>query len=279
MTISPDLFLADGSRVSREDLKRMLPALGYFTARGRMPDPDLAKKIREHPAAKEMNGAEGQEVLICHNCESLHYWHREPHDKCGHMLMPLEEGSPAALERILRNITRNWRKKVVSDILSARYPLPEENYKDKTYTCLVCQKIFTYTGCNSPDRLACSNRHLFELMGHPWPEGRKWVGFLTFWASFRRGIVVYLGTSKIQGKESECYLWKMAPEASGSFYAYYGDGDNQYFHEICSCATGRLTRYKKIVEESVERVDESWRIVANTRKTYDWNRVKITRCI
>lgn len=272
---SPDLFLADGSRVSREDLKRILPAFGYFVEQGQMPDPDLAKKIREHPVAREMNGIEGREVLICHNCESLHYWHREPHDKCGHMLLPLGEASPAALERILRIITRNWRKKLVGDILSARYPFPEENWKDKTYTCLVCQKIFKYTGCNSPDRLACSRRHLFELQGHPWPDGRQWVGFLTFWGSLRKGIVLYLGTSRIQGKDSECYLWKMVSEAKGSIYAYHGDGERDYFHE--SYWAGQVDDHDNLMKRVDRAIDESWRIVANTRKIYEWSREKVTK--
>jgi hypothetical protein len=277
MTTSLDLFLADGRRVSREDLKRMLPALGYFVERGQMPDADLAKKIREHPANKEMNGVEGRNFMVCHNCESLHYWHREPHDKCGHMLMPLEESAPGTLERILKNITRNWRKKVASDILSARYPLPKENYKDKTYTCLVCQKVFKYDGCNSPDRLACSPRHLFDLMGHPWPQGRKWVGFLTFWGHFRKGVVLYLGTSTINEKKCECYLWRMVPKAKGSIYAYHGDGERSYFHE--SYWAGQVNSHDELMMrvDQGQTLDESWRIVANTRKTYEWNREIVTK--
>jgi hypothetical protein len=274
MTTSPDLFLDDGRRVSREDLRRMLPALGYFVNHGVMPDPDLARKIREHPASlKELTGEKGHEALVCHNCESFHYWRQEPHDKCGHMLLPLEEAAPAALETILKNITRNWRKKIVSDILSARYPFPNENWKDKTYSCLVCQNVFKYDGCNSPDRLACSPRHLFQLMGHPWPEGRRWTGFLTFWPSFRKGVVLYLGTSTIREKKCECYLWKMVPHADGMLYAYYGDGEGKYFHE--SRWAGLVDGREELMRR--QAIDESWRIVANTRKTYDWALGAVTK--
>lgn len=275
MTEDPGLFLADGRRLCQEDLKRLLPTLGYFARHGKMPDPDLAQKVREHPASRGEPQVEGRAWVACHNCESLHYWHKEPHDKCGHVLADLEEIDPAALERMLRNMTRNWRKKVVSDILSARYPLPEENWKDKTYECLVCQKTFKYDGCNSPDRLACSKRHLFELSGHAWPEGRKWAGFITFWPSFRRGVVLYLGTYSIRKgrhdllKEHECYLWKMVPGAKGAIYAYCGDGDNDYMHE--SYWAGQVDGREELMGRVAHAIDESWRIVANTRKTYQWN--------
>ncbi len=267
---SPELFLANGCQVTREDLKRMLPALGYFVRRGVMPDSDLARKIREHPSSlKELTGEAGREVLVCHQCESLHYWRQEPHDQCGHMLRPLEEAAPETLERILRNIIRNWRIKIKHDILRARYPLPKENYPDQTYTCLVCKKVFKLNSCNDPDRLACSPRHLFELMGHPWPKGRKWPGFLTFWPTFRRGEVLYFGKAVVREKKCECYLWKMVPGATGSFYVYYGAKENDYRHWIAGAYANRADE-RSIMDAGHPVVDESWRIVANTRKTYDW---------
>lgn len=264
--------------LGKDGIKKLIPSLSYFVQTGRLPDTTVMDKIRNHPwitSKDNENIRSGKlDLVVCHNCEILHVWYKEPCQKCGHGLLPLSKASPELLDKLLSEMESLYQRKVEKDALDARYPFPAER-KDHTYSCVSCGKVFSLEWGKEfgQYRVACSDRCQFKCIGRPMPNDRKWPGFVTLSPDFKGGQVFYLGVATIDKKKCECYLWKMVPGASGSFYAYYGDTEKTCLHEGCGAVSGKFSQYQKIVdrERDGEAIEESWRIVANAKESYQWH--------
>lgn len=264
--------------LNKESVGKLLPSLAYYAKTGRLPDPSVSKLIRDHPWLgsswkndKEVRSGRN-ELVVCHNCEDLHLWEAGVGcDTCGHKFKPLKDASPHVLDVILKNLNKQQKEKEEREARDRKYPFPEER-KDHTYVCQACKKSYTSSRDDDrEERIACSEACCFKLLGSPMPKGRKWIGFMTFNAFFKGGKVIYLGEASVNGRESECYHWKMVPGAAPSFYAYYGEGERKHIHSDPGCGSGKH-KYQDIVEQlgPSNATDESWRIAANTMKGYRW---------
>lgn len=261
----------------KSEAKKLAIALAYFAQTGRLPDPTVLDRIRNHPRITEADRKAvedgGREFLICHYCEDLHLWRRENCEKCGHRFLPLSESNPQVLDKVLADMDKLHQEQLVREELERRYPLPKER-QDHTYVCQSCRNKFTRPEWpdSAEGRVACSQPCLFALTGRAMPQGRKWTGFLTLWPTFKGGVVLYLGTATVHGKKCECYLWKIKPECDGELYAYYGDGKKKDLcHHWRFGASANSDEERRINENGEKAVDESWRILANIKDSYSWS--------
>lgn len=255
---------------------RLVVALGYFATTGRLPDPSVPNMIQHHPYW----GGEKRELKVCRTCQDL-YEGQEACWKFMHPLVSPDEAPPLALDHILASLDRRQEEKERTQAVNNRYPFPEER-ADHTYPCQACGKSFTIQGSArfslhdyGEKRIACSKWCEFDLIGRPRPEGRKYRGFMALNPFFKGGQVFYFGRVNIpdgyppKERICECYLWKMTPDqANGNFYAYYGEGETDYFHWISGASANRVEQMK--ILENGSPIEESWRILANVKDSYSW---------
>lgn len=250
---------------------RLIQTLQYFNQSGRLPDQDLERKIQFHPLWSMKKDASKQ-YEVCPTCEHL-CSHESCWDVCKkfmHVTTPLDAAHPMALERIFFRLNKEHERLCLVEEMNARYPFPQER-PDNTYVCQACRRPFLgQDSWSSRNRLACSEWCEFDLLGHPRIPGRKWPGFVTTFPNFKGGQVFYLGETVLghRGHLCECYLWKMQQGPGGHMYAYFGEGPGNYWCWIAGAYANRGDE-QKIGATGID-IDESWRILANTKDSYLW---------
>lgn len=240
----------------------------------------LLGKIKAHPRLAECgykeSVASGSRVLVyCGACTSLIAWDRmsEPvHYRCGGPLIDIDRASDGEARRILDDLERAVREEAERKALEARYPFPPEA-EDGRYVCAACKKAYTLgssQAIHSPRRLACSGACELAWIGRGKPVGRKWAGFVTLYAHNKGSTVHYLGTTAVSRKQVECYFWSVG-HGGGSLYAYYGDGEHDYYGIQSTFARQHYDEWAPVFElkEKGVAVDESWRVGANVRDGWE----------
>lgn len=259
--------------LSRSGAKRLIQFLEYFRVVGRLPDPDVERRIRTHGIWKESELEEirvgRRELEVCASCEHLCGGCWESCTKFRHSTTGLGEAHPTAQARILYEFDERLLRRREQEAMEARYPLPVER-PDRTYVCQACRKTFASDTSDSGDRLVCGDWCMFDLTGHARIPGRKWSGFLTVWPCFKGGLVFYLGEAVLSYERlrCECYLWQMKPGGGGNIYAYHGEALNEYWCWVAGASANRGD--EEAVLANGVKLDESWRILANMKDSYSW---------